>query len=67
VAVTAEAKGEDSYVSKGGSNYMGRLYADQATEILTMGIERLMTDPREFLDNDPEYFRFILRIFHKAY
>ena len=58
---------EDAYVTKGGSNYMGRVYVDQATEILTMGIERLLHDPREFLDNDPEYFRFILKIFNKAY
>jgi hypothetical protein len=34
---------------------------------LSRGIERLLHDPREFLDNDPEYFRFILRILHKAY
>jgi hypothetical protein len=40
--------------------YDGSLEAAQATEVLTMGIERLYQDPAGFARQDPTYFKFIL-------
>jgi hypothetical protein len=56
---------EDEFQSRGGSHYMGKPYGDRATEILTMGIERLHDDPGDFAERDPEYFRFILSTLQK--
>ncbi len=52
---------EDQFAVRGGVHYMGKDYRGGATEILTRGIERLHNDPVEFMQNDPEYFRFILQ------
>jgi hypothetical protein len=54
---------EDDWVAKGGSVYMGKVYPDAAgaTEILTMGLERLYEDPVGFARQDPDYFQFILK------
>lgn len=38
----------------------------RATELLTMGIERLLKDPIEFAQVDPEYFRFTISTLQKA-
>ena len=34
----------------------------ECTEILSMGLERLITDPIEFVKEDPEYAAFVLGI-----
>jgi len=52
---------EDQFAARGGVHYMGKDYGGRATELLTRGIERLHADPVEFMQNDPEYFRFILQ------
>jgi SPP1 gp7 family putative phage head morphogenesis protein len=55
---------EDEFAKRGGSPYTGKFYQNKATEILTMGIERMMRDPLDFYKKDPEYFNFLLEIFH---
>lgn len=40
--------------------YVGKLYLDGATEILSMGIEFLYDKPLPFLEQDEEHFRFII-------
>ena len=57
---------EDQWVQRGGSHYMGKVYPDKATELLTMGMERLIANPKAFADQDPEYFRFLLEIIRKV-
>ena len=42
--------------------YCGKIYSDGATEIFSMGIERLLTDPELFQQEDPEYFYFIIKL-----
>lgn len=51
---------EDEWEKRGGDLYSGKDYGERATEILTMGIERLHRNPALFLATDPEYFRFVL-------
>jgi hypothetical protein len=51
---------KDKWVEKGGNDYSGKVYSD-ATEILTMGIERLHANPAKFYETDPEYFEFVIR------
>ena len=51
---------EDQWKQKGGSHYMGKVYSD-ATEVLTMGVERLISDPLDFAQKDPEYFKFLIK------
>lgn len=52
---------EDEWKKRGGDHYCGKVYpSGRATELFTMGIERLHRDPLEFADNDPEYFEFVL-------
>ena len=64
---TEEVAYEDNWAKNGGSHYMGKVYPDNATELLTMGVERMINDPKSFADNDPQYFRFVLTILRKAY
>ena len=52
---------EDEWVSRGGSLYSGKDYGGRATEILTMGIERLHADPVLFRRTDPEYCDFVIK------
>ena len=40
--------------------YAGRYYRDGSTEILSMGMERLFWNPRQFAQADPEYFKFVV-------
>jgi hypothetical protein len=53
---------DDSWVEKGGSKYSGLRYNSEisgratATEVYTMGMERMYDDPIGFIDEDPEYF-----------
>lgn len=42
--------------------YVGRLYSDGGTEILSMGIEALYGSPIHFAQSDPEYFAFVMGI-----
>lgn len=51
---------EDDWVNKGGKIYTGKVYPDGGTEIFTTGIERLHANPLEFMQNDPEFFTFIV-------
>jgi SPP1 gp7 family putative phage head morphogenesis protein len=58
---------EDEWVKRGGHHYMGKVYDGRAaTELLTMGFERVMTDPVGFAKQDPDYLKFMLRILHNA-
>lgn len=57
----------DKWAARGGSPYIGRLYNRPSTEILTMGIERLLANPKKFQEQDPEYFEFLIKILHKAF
>jgi len=58
---------KDKWAELGGSHYMGKYYGDDApaTEILTMGMERLFLDPIGFAQQDPEYFSFIIQTLQK--
>lgn len=51
---------EDKWVEKGGSAYMGKIYDRASTELLTMGVERLLKSPTEFFLRDREYFDFVI-------
>jgi hypothetical protein len=51
---------KDKWEELGGRVYTGKVYPD-ATEILTMGIERLHRNPAEFYQSDPEFFEFIIK------
>jgi hypothetical protein len=61
----------DKWDENGGSEYAGRLYElrdgepFQATEILSVGLERLHENPVLFLLNDPEYFELVVTLIHK--
>jgi len=53
----------DRWVELGGDLYSGKVYRDEfgrdtASEILSMGLERLYKDPALFHSTDPEYFHF---------
>lgn len=53
---------EDEFKKRGGSHYMGKVYDRESTEILTMGVERLLGDPTNFYLDDREYFDFMIEI-----
>lgn len=57
---------EDEWKKRGGSHYMGKWYDRPSTELLTMGIERMIADAKGFAEQDPEYFRFILEILRRV-
>lgn len=57
---------EDEWAKRGGSHYMGKVYNRASTELLTMGIERILADAKSFAEQDPEYFRFMLEILRKV-
>jgi hypothetical protein len=42
--------------------YCGKDYGTRSTEILSMGVERLTKEPKEFYNTDPEYFNFCVGI-----
>ena len=52
---------KDKWVENGGDAYAGKIYNHDASEILTMGIERLHANPAKFYQTDPEYFEFVVR------
>lgn len=41
------------------NKYCGKVYDHAATEIMTMGIQRICTDAGGFAKEDPDYFKFI--------
>ena len=55
---------KDKWVELGGRAYAGKIYPD-ATEILTMGIERLHKNPAQFYKTDPQYFEFVIKTLQK--
>jgi hypothetical protein len=57
---------EDEWKKRGGSHYMGKVYDRASTELLTMGIERILADAKSFAEKDPEYFRFMLEILRRV-
>lgn len=51
-------------IDKFESPYMGKEYSQsigRTTEILTMGIDGIWSNPKKFLDRDEEYFTFIMK------
>ena len=65
---------EDKWKERGGRAYIGKVYVRgyhsemkredfvanvQGSEILSMGIQRLLEDPVRFRQQDPDYFNFI--------
>ena len=58
---------KDKWAERGGDHYCGKEYNEEshATEILTMGIERLFNDPIGFAKDDPDYFQFLIRTLQK--
>ena len=42
------------------SPYCGKIYNHQATEIMSMGIERIFENPKEFAETDIEYMSFVI-------
>lgn len=55
----------DEWQSRGGSNYTGKDYGGRATEVLSMGIERLASNPLQFFAQDREHFAHVVRSLHK--
>jgi hypothetical protein len=55
---------KDKWEELGGRVYTGKIYPD-ATEVLTMGIERLHRNPGEFYQSDPEFFEFVIKTLQK--
>lgn len=57
---------EDQWAARGGRTYSGKVYRgkisgrDYATEILSMGIQRLYESPQGFYRNDPDYFAYVV-------
>jgi hypothetical protein len=59
-----EVSYRDKWQERGwGTTYPGRIYSHDATEILTMGAERLYQDPFDFMTKDPEAFQLVVSIF----
>jgi hypothetical protein len=62
----------DKWEQTGGTLYSGKVYGIKSTryngnnlpptEIISMGVERLMKDPSAFATSDPEYFDFIVSL-----
>ena len=51
---------EECWVDKFLDMYMGKDYKNGSSEIVSMGIETLLTNPKKFSAGDPEYTNFIL-------
>lgn len=43
-------------------NDTGKNYHGRATEVLTMGVERLHENPLEFHKTDPDFFQFVIKL-----
>lgn len=46
------------------ARYVGKDYYGRATEIMSMGLEKLFNDPVGFANQDPDYFDFVVGIAH---
>ena len=44
------------------AGYVGKTYANNSTEVFSMGMEQLYKDPISFAEDDPEYFKFIVGV-----
>ena len=57
---------KDNFEAAFGSHahYVGKDYGGRATEIMSMGLEKLYKDPVTFAKKDPEYFNFVVDILH---
>lgn len=44
------------------AGYVGKTYANNRTEVFSMGMEQLYKDPINFAEDDPEYFKFIVGV-----
>lgn len=55
---------EDEWAARGGHVYTGKVYPEamRATEILSVGLERLYREPARFARDDPQFFKFILGV-----
>lgn len=55
---------EDEWAARGGSVYSGKVYPEsmRATEVLSMGLQRMFDSPVAFAREDPDYFKFLLRV-----
>jgi hypothetical protein len=47
--------------------YVGKIYPNGSTEILSMGLEEIMARPAEFAKKDPEHFELICEIMQGVY
>lgn len=52
----------DGKHEQGNAWYAGKVYNHKSTEILTMGIETLYSDPLKFATKDPDYVKFLLGV-----
>lgn len=52
----------DPEVVRNAAAYTGKVYQDGSTEIISVGLERLMEDPVHFARSDPEYFKFVVGV-----
>lgn len=55
--------GAKYYLGEWPDAYAGRIYKTVATEILTVGIKQLVTDPLTLAEKDPEYFWWLVQTF----
>lgn len=53
---------EDEFLKRGGEHYSGKIYDDNATELVSTGVQRLLKNPLKFAQQDPEYFDFVVDI-----
>lgn len=42
--------------------YVGKVYENGSTEVLSMGVQQLMNNPAKFHADDPEYFKFVVGV-----
>ena len=42
--------------------YVGKFYKSRDTEIISMGMEKMLTEPVHFAKKDPEYFKFMVGV-----
>jgi len=55
-------KDERGYKDKFLDHYMGKVYQSGDTEIVSMGLQYLVSDPIRLMKADPEYFDFIINM-----
>jgi hypothetical protein len=57
---------EKAFGTDGGAYYVGKVYdrgrGVVSTEVVSMGLEKLYSDPVGFMQNDPEYAQFVLGV-----